>query len=40
MVRMLWTRSANFTNTTRMSLAIAINIRRKFSACASVRSLK
>ena len=35
-VRMLWSRSASFTTITRISLAIAKNIRRKFSACCSV----
>ena len=37
---MLWSRSASFTSTTRISLAIARNIRRRFSACASVRLVK
>ncbi len=35
-VRMLWSRSASLTTITRMSCAIAKNMRRKFSACRSV----
>ena len=39
-VRMLWRRSASFTSTTRMSLAMARNMRRRFSAWASVLLVK
>ena len=38
-VRMLCSRSASFTATTRQSSAIAMNIERRFSTCSSARRL-